>query len=85
MLPLSSNAKGKVWGSDEVNFEGWKPLKRLPGHESGVSTYAFEETFAYRSSTDVTDVSWSPGDRYLASVGLDSQVLIWCGFTLGMS
>ena len=29
-------AKGKVWGSDEVNVEGWKPLKRLPGHESGV-------------------------------------------------
>lgn len=33
---------------------------------------------------DVTDVSWSPGDRYLASVGLDSAVMIWCGFTLGM-
>lgn len=28
-------AKSKVWGSDEVNVEGWKPLKRLPGHESG--------------------------------------------------
>lgn len=28
-------AKGKVWGSEEVNVEGWKPLKRLPGHESG--------------------------------------------------
>jgi len=54
-----------VWGSDEVNVEGWKPLKRLPGHES-----------------DVTDMGWSPGDRYLATVGLDSQVLIWCGFTL---
>lgn len=24
-----------MWGSDEVNVEGWKPLKRLPGHESG--------------------------------------------------
>jgi hypothetical protein len=33
---------------------------------------------------DVTDVAWSPGDRYLASVGLDSAVMIWCGFTLGM-
>lgn len=62
---LDLNAKGKVWGSDEVNVEGWKPLKRLPGHES-----------------DVTDLAWSPGDRYLASVGLDSQVFIWCGFTL---
>ncbi|KAG5638012.1 hypothetical protein H0H81_002280 [Sphagnurus paluster] len=62
---LDPNARGKVWGSDEVNVEGWKPLKRLPGHES-----------------DVTDVAWSPGDRYLASVGLDSQVLVWCGYTL---
>ncbi|KAF5383088.1 hypothetical protein D9615_005075 [Tricholomella constricta] len=62
---LDPNARGKVWGTDEVNVEGWKPLKRLPGHES-----------------DVTDVAWSPGDRYLASVGLDSQVLVWCGFTL---
>ncbi|GBE89101.1 Protein HIR1 [Sparassis crispa] len=62
---LDPTARGKVWGSDEVNVEGWKPLKRLPGHES-----------------DVTDVSWSPGDRYLATVGLDSQVLIWCGYTL---
>ncbi|KAF8067726.1 histone transcription regulator 1 [Lyophyllum atratum] len=62
---LDPNARGKVWGSDEVNVEGWKPLKRLPGHES-----------------DVTDVAWSPEDRYLASVGLDSKVIIWCGFTL---
>ncbi|KAF4616734.1 hypothetical protein D9613_008669 [Agrocybe pediades] len=59
------NARGKVWGSDEINVEGWKPLKRLQGHES-----------------DVTDVAWSPGDRYLASVGLDSAVMVWCGFTL---
>ncbi|TFY54282.1 hypothetical protein EVJ58_g8960 [Rhodofomes roseus] len=63
---LDPSAKGKVWGSDEVNFEGWKPLKRLPGHES-----------------DVTDMAWSPGDRHLATVGLDSCVLIWCGYTLG--
>ncbi|KDQ60101.1 hypothetical protein JAAARDRAFT_125533 [Jaapia argillacea MUCL 33604] len=59
------NAKGRVWGSDEVNVEGWKFLKRLVGHES-----------------DVTDLAWSPGDRYLASVGLDSQIFVWCGFTL---
>jgi hypothetical protein len=31
----------------------------------------------------VTDLAWSPEDRYLASVGLDSQVLIWSGYTLG--
>ena len=34
---LVSGARGKVWGSDEVNVEGWKALKRLPGHESGTS------------------------------------------------
>lgn len=34
-------------------------------------------------SLDVTDVAWAPEDRYLASVGLDSKVLIWCGYTLG--
>ncbi|KAG8894472.1 HIR complex subunit, partial [Tulasnella sp. 403] len=31
---------------------------------------------------DVTDLAWSPKDRYLASVGLDSKVIIWCGYTL---
>ena len=36
------------------------------------------------TNPDVTDVAWAPGDRYLASVALDSRVLIWCGFTLGM-
>jgi hypothetical protein len=30
-------ARGRVWGSDEVNVEGWKALKRLPGHSSGAS------------------------------------------------
>ncbi|KAH6909504.1 transcription corepressor [Coprinopsis sp. MPI-PUGE-AT-0042] len=62
---LDPHGGGKVWGSDEVNVEGWKPLKRLVGHES-----------------DVTDVAWSPQDRYLASVGLDSSVMIWDGYTL---
>lgn len=30
-------ARGKVWGSDDINVEGWKTLKRLSGHESGSS------------------------------------------------
>lgn len=80
------NARGRVWGSDEINVEGWKPLKRLPGHESG--SYQLDSSpkiSKYRGFTDVTDIAWSPGDRYLASVGLDSQVMVWCGFTLGAS
>ncbi|KAG8800367.1 HIR complex subunit, partial [Serendipita sp. 399] len=59
------NGGGKVWGSDDVNIEGWKALRRLTGHES-----------------DVVDCAWSPSDRYLATVGLDSKVFIWCGYTL---
>lgn len=39
-LACARTARGKVWGSDEVNVEGWKPLKRLPGHESGESPCA---------------------------------------------
>ncbi|KAF8328351.1 WD40-repeat-containing domain protein [Cantharellus anzutake] len=62
---LDLSGGGKVWGTDETNIEGWKALKRLPGHDS-----------------DVTDLAFSPGDRYLASVGLDSKVLIWNGATL---
>jgi len=30
------NGGGKVWGSDDVNVEGWKALKRLAGHDSGL-------------------------------------------------
>lgn len=41
------NARGKVWGSDEVNVEGWKPLKRLPGHESGMWRSTFPNTHSY--------------------------------------
>ncbi|KAL5524879.1 HIR1_7 [Sanghuangporus sanghuang] len=32
--------------------------------------------------SDVTDLAWAPEDRFLASTGLDSQVMIWCGYTL---
>ncbi len=38
-----SGGGGKVWGSDDINIEAWKPMKRLPGHESGesiISSYA---------------------------------------------
>lgn len=76
-----------MWGSDEVNVEGWKPLKRLQGHESGPYmpfVVSFILTPIISLYSDVTDVAWSPEDRFLASVGLDSAVMVWCGFTLGM-
>lgn len=78
------SGRGKVFGSNEVNVEGWKPMKRLPGHESGelyYSTYLFVPLTDELS--DVTDLAWAPEDRYLASVGLDSVILVWCGYTLG--
>ena len=28
--------------------------------------------------SDVADVAWSPGDRFIASVGLNSVVMVWC-------
>ncbi|KAI5981011.1 WD40-repeat-containing domain protein [Pisolithus albus] len=62
---LDPLGRGKVFGSNEVNVEAWKPMKRLPGHES-----------------DITDIAWAPEDRYLASVGLDSKVIVWCAYML---
>ena len=50
-----------------------------------VSIASCTSTQNLNTSQDVTDLAWSPGDRYLASVGLDSAVMIWCGYTLGMS
>ncbi|KAL7418351.1 HIR complex subunit [Cryptotrichosporon argae] len=61
---LDASGGGRLWGSDEVNVENWKPLKRLSAHDA-----------------DVVDVAWSRDDSMLASVGLDSVVNIWSGYT----
>ena len=67
-------------------MEGWKPLKRLTGHESGPYPPRKYLTCDFnphtRTRIDVTDIAWAPNDRYLASVGLDSVIYIWCGYTL---
>lgn len=49
---------------DEANVESWRPHRRLAGHES-----------------DVVDLAWSTDkeDSYLATVGLDSRVMVWSG------
>lgn len=80
---------GRVWGSDDANVEGWKALKRLPGHDSGASVTRrvfvkapTDPSPFRRNNSDVTDLAWSPKDRFLASVGLDNKVIIWCGYTL---
>ncbi|KLT43237.1 WD40 repeat-like protein [Cutaneotrichosporon oleaginosum] len=51
---------GRVFGSEEVNVENWKALRRLVGHIA-----------------DVVDCAWSRDDTMLASVGLDSKIIIW--------
>jgi len=78
-----SSGRGKVFGSNDVNIEGWKPMKRLPGHESGELDHSICTSVLTKSLLDVTDLAWAPEDRYLASVGLDSVILVWCGYTLG--
>ncbi|OUC47851.1 ThiF family protein [Trichinella nativa] len=48
--------------------EHWKCISTLHGH-AGV--------FDNLSITDVLHLSWSPGDRYLASCGIDNIIIIW--------
>ncbi|KAF8466282.1 hypothetical protein JB92DRAFT_3135810 [Gautieria morchelliformis] len=74
---LQIAASGWVWGTDEVNIEGWKALKQLPGHESTGSALAltFSICIVLTFHPDVTDLAWPSDDRYLASVGLDSMVI----------
>lgn len=67
-----SGLGGSTFGSssDEVNVESWRPHRRLAGHES-----------------DVVDLAWScdEEDSYVATVGLDSRVIIWSGPRQGSS
>lgn len=63
---LDPSGGGRVFGSEEVNVENWKALRRLVGHVA-----------------DVVDCAWSRDDSMLASVGLDSKIIIWDGFTFG--
>ncbi|KAG8216509.1 histone transcription regulator 1 [Butyriboletus roseoflavus] len=79
---LDPSGRGKVFGSSEINIENWKPMKRLPGHESGNYFLLLISFLHIHCLADVVDIAWAPEDRFLASVGLDSKVLIWCGFTL---
>ncbi|KAL5512285.1 hypothetical protein ACEPAG_5794 [Sanghuangporus baumii] len=41
----------KVWSSDGVNAKGWKPPKRLPGHESDVIDLAWAPEDRFLAST----------------------------------
>jgi hypothetical protein len=77
---LESAARGKVWGSDEVNVEGWKPLKRLPGHESGRSAVAFVRSFFSDSRLFRCDgccvVSWGSLPCF-SGAGFEGHNMVW--------
>lgn len=78
-----------------MNVENWKALKRLVGHESGEKAiqtcYRFLEGDGRADGlitkppspfcADIADVAWSADDSMLASVGLDSTIFIWDGYT----
>jgi len=74
----SGHGLGKVFGSNEVNVENWRSVKRLVGHENGLSLFIW---VAYLS--DVQDLNWSPDNQLLVSVGLDSAIMVWNAQTFG--
>jgi WD40 repeat protein len=74
----SGHGLGKVFGSNEVNVENWRSVKRLVGHENG--------RFPSRIRLirpDVQDLAWSPDNHLLVSVGLDSAIMVWNAQTFG--
>ena len=75
----SGHGLGKVFGSNEVNVENWRSVKRLVGHENGTPV---EETLL--TSPDVQDLAWSPDNHLLVSVGLDSAIMVWNAQTFGI-
>ncbi|KAL5525014.1 HIR1_6 [Sanghuangporus sanghuang] len=48
---LDPTGSRKVWSSDGVNAEGWKPPKCLPGHESDVTDLAWAPEDRFLAST----------------------------------
>ncbi|GAA5970462.1 hypothetical protein JCM21900_003136 [Sporobolomyces salmonicolor] len=70
-------------GSDDGAVLIWAHAGSAGGKVWGSDTTNVENWKAVRRlvghQSDVADVAWSSDDAYLASVGLDNQVLIWSG------
>ncbi|GAA5916278.1 hypothetical protein JCM5296_002639 [Sporobolomyces johnsonii] len=70
-------------GSDDGAVLIWAHAGTAGGKVWGSDTTNIENWKAVRRlvghQSDVADVAWSSDDGYLASVGLDNQVLIWSG------
>lgn len=76
----SGHGLGKIFGSNEVNVENWRSVKRLVGHENG----AYSIFKVIINLLDVQDLNWSPDNHLLVSVGLDSAIMVWNAQTFGM-
>jgi protein HIRA/HIR1 len=74
----SGHGLGKIFGSNEVNVENWRSVKRLVGHENGK-----DGALHNFNPLDVQDLSWSPDNHLLVSVGLDSAIMVWNAQTFG--
>jgi protein HIRA/HIR1 len=75
----SGHGLGKVFGSNEVNVENWRSVKRLVGHENGTAPANHSLI-----TKDVQDLNWSPDNKILVSVGLDSAIMVWNAQTFGI-
>lgn len=65
---LQADASGqpkKVWGSNEVNLETWKPVRMLSGHENDILSVAWSPDDAYLASggVDTMILIWD-GDTF---------------------
>lgn len=78
-MKRSGHGLGKIFGSNEVNIENWRSVKRLVGHENG----KFGCSGTYLMPVDVQDLNWSPDNHLLVSVGLDSAIMVWNAQTFG--
>ncbi|SCV72300.1 BQ2448_4994 [Microbotryum intermedium] len=47
---LEQGKGGKVWGTDQVNIENWKAVRRLVGHDSDVAGVAWSPNDEYLAS-----------------------------------
>lgn len=64
------SGSGTAFGETTSNKESWRIFKRLASHRSGT---------LLSLTPDVTDISWSYDNAYLASASLDCRILIWSG------
>ncbi|KAJ2077514.1 HIR complex subunit [Coemansia sp. RSA 988] len=72
-----------VWERDtSVTEEGMAGNLEALGNSDGAPTEIWRPVRRLTGhESDVCDVTWAPGNRYLASCGLDNTVLVWDGRT----